>query len=158
MRQDIEDCSEDEIWDGSVKECITDDYRNAIGDGKLPNRYWVMFSNAEMICKKGEDEMLTCDWDESIEPAGGIIAVFDSFYDAVDWAGQFRDIDDDITIKGKKFLITNKTIEDRLVGQVWELGTYNYSYTEIVDRREQETHSEIQMLTKALREHNLDLR
>ncbi len=125
----IEDCNEDEIWDGSELKCTKEDWRPLIGDDKMPNRYWVMYSNNEYICGLDEDGIMCCEWDEDIESKGGVIAVFDSYRDAIFFTQNFREMEDTITIRGKMLSVTNKTIEDRLVGQVWEEGTYNYRYT-----------------------------
>ena len=158
-KQTIDDCTEDEIWDGSEEMCTTEDYRNMIGDGKVPNRYWVMFSNDEYICKEHDDDGgMHCDGDESIESKGGVVAVFDSFYEARDFVRKFKDFDDTLTIRGETFDVTSKVIEDRLVGMVWEEGVYNYTYTKVVNEREIEERSEERILKKFLEERGQTLR
>ena len=150
----IGDCNEDEIWDGSNLRCIKEDWRHMIGDGHLPNRYWVMYSNDEYICKPDEDGHILCDGDESIESKGGVIAVFDGFYDAIDFATNFRDMEETLTIRGEVLSVTNKVVEDRLVGQVWEEATHTYRYTtEVeVDERNTEVHSEERYLRDRMNE------
>ncbi len=83
-----------------------------IGDGKLPNKYWVSISDDFLY----ESEPGTFDWNsdrDKKETHGKTIAVFSTykkareFFDAIDM-GEWRD----------GILVNNKTIEDRLSGEL----------------------------------------
>jgi hypothetical protein len=76
--------------------------REHIGDGKLPNKYVVMSSNAEYI-RQGNQ----LDWNEDKKWEGDYIGVYDTYNEAL------RAIDD-------KCHDVNATIEDRISGELFE--------------------------------------
>jgi len=95
--------------------------RPMIGDGKLPNKYWVSYHNDFLICDKGH-----CDWaSEKIKfksEGTTIKKPFNTFKEALEY------IDRNVFInpEPKKEGVNTITIEDRLSGEVWEQFIYAY--------------------------------
>lgn len=96
--------------------------QSQIGDGKLPNKYWVSYSNAFYICKEG-----SCDWaDDSInyKVTGKTLPIaYKTFREALQKA---RELSEEMTDKPEKSSINNIRIYDRLTGEVYENGIFAY--------------------------------
>lgn len=87
-------------------------YKNMIGDYKLPNKYWISVGN-EYYIQRGN----YLDWFESedIEFKGGTIAKFDTYKEAKEFAEGLY-----LGQKYEDFTINCITIEDRITGQLYE--------------------------------------
>jgi len=78
------------------------DYKKHIGDGKIPNRYWVFHYDEKLINKDGE---LVSNSEGETE--GGLLGEFKTYKEALDCVNS-------------KAYYPHITIEDRLSGQVFE--------------------------------------
>lgn len=110
-------CKKKKIWDGEKGKCVVDTAMAIVGDGKIPNRYFVSISNDFYKCKEG-----TCDWaseTEKINAKSKTLAVFNKFEEA-------QTILDEIEVGEADFFgdieINNVRIEDRITGEVAEKG------------------------------------
>lgn len=95
-------------------------YKDLIGDGKLPNRYWVSLSNdySYVRTEKGANYI---DWIGNIIPSfkskGKTIAKpFKTFRGALDFCNRLILGENN----GFNFVVNRINIEDRLSGQVYE--------------------------------------
>jgi hypothetical protein len=94
-----------------------------IGDGKLPNKYWVSESNDFYICVGGQ-----CDWaseklkDYKIKHKTHA-KQFKTFKEALEFANELS-----AGMYGEPTTnsINNVVIEDRLSGQIYEISVYGY--------------------------------
>jgi hypothetical protein len=134
------ECGEGYIWDGTRGERIPKNDSLMIGDGKLPNRYWVTLQDVEYVGKPDEDGVMCFDGDENTGKNGKTVAVFDTYEEAKKFLNRFN-IDDFVTVDGKSFQVTCKTIEDRLSGELLEEAVYNSART--VTNREVETREDV---------------
>jgi hypothetical protein len=82
---------------------MKEDYKNLIGDGKLPNKYWVFHYDEKFIRK--DDEMVSTNDTEETK---------DSLL------GEFRTYIDAIICVNEKAYLSHVVIEDRLTGVVFE--------------------------------------
>ena len=143
-------CSGEQIWDGDRNVCIPRTDREMVGDGKLPNKYFVSFSNAELICKKG-----ICDWDERIKLMGGTVAVFESFEGAMKFMDG-AEMEDYVRAGGDGFFVTNKTIEDRFSGELANETVENR--TRMVEERRSEMHKDTRFTEERMKELGVEFR
>lgn len=95
------------------------DYKNIIGDGKLPNKYFLFVSNDySYIHDKGEDGIVV-DWIgdliKGFESKGDFIGMFDSYKEAKEKAEEFY-----LGMHYGGYTINRITIEDRLSGELFE--------------------------------------
>jgi len=91
-----------------------------IGDGKLPNLYWVLWSNDFYICENG-----LCDWASGkikIKPKGGSAGPFKTFKEALNYIERNIFISPEPTEEGPNSVF----VEDRITGQIWEQSIYAY--------------------------------
>jgi hypothetical protein len=113
-----------------------------IGDGKLPNLYWVSYTNDYYICRRQRDGGMYCDW---ISGELGFNAtsktlqkIFKTFKEAMKKANELAeriDEDGDFGSQPKATEINYVTIEDRMSGQIYEIGVHYYPESR-VDRVE----------------------
>jgi hypothetical protein len=83
-------------------------YQKQIGDGKLPNKYWVFQYDQKHQRNKNEDGSISIDlMSEDKEAKNDYLGVFNTFKEALQ------------TVDNKAYL-PNVVIEDRLSGQVFE--------------------------------------
>jgi hypothetical protein len=82
---------------------LTERDKNKIGDGKLPNYYWVFHYDEKLTRKDGE---LIYE-DEAKETKGGLIGKFKTYKEAIKCVNE-------------RAYLTHVIIEDRLSGQVFE--------------------------------------
>jgi len=92
-----------------------------IGDGKLPNKYWVSVSNDFLICKKG-----VCDWasdSKKFKVTGKMVESFNTYNKALHY------INDEVLFNDepKKTGVNFAYIEDRISGEVFSYGYHSYS-------------------------------
>jgi hypothetical protein len=76
-------------------------YQRMIGDGKLPNKYWVFHYDEKFMQK--DDELVST----NNKPDGGLIGEYSTYKEAVE------------AVNNKAYL-PHVFIEDRLTGQVFE--------------------------------------
>lgn len=92
--------------------------REQVGDGKLPNKYWVSISNDYYYHNKTDDGSSVLDWAsdrEKFKVKGKTLAVFDSYQKA-------KDLFDSVELGSIKdgIQINMVEIEDRFTGQLTE--------------------------------------
>jgi len=80
------------------------DYKKHIGDGKLPNRYWV-FHYDEKLTRKADNEIEYIDKYEKVN--GGLLGEFKTYKEAME-------------CRNNKAFYPHVTIEDRITGMVYE--------------------------------------
>ena len=95
------------------------DYKNLIGDGKLPNMFWVSLSNDYSYHHK-DDRVNYIDWIGDIMPSfkseGKTIATpFSTYEEAKRFCDNLY-----LGLPCDNFILNRITIEDRLSGQVYE--------------------------------------
>jgi hypothetical protein len=78
-------------------------YKNHIGDGKLPNRYWVFHYDEQFMVKNGELILNN----ETGSERGGFLGEFKTFKDALRCVNTLA-------------IYPHRVIEDRITGQVFE--------------------------------------
>lgn len=98
-------------------------YRDMIGDGKFPNKYWVSWSNDFSVCKKG-----MCDWiGDSIKNWKSTgkteTTAFKTFKEAMDFVNRKMQEMPEIP---REDSINRITVEDRLSGEVYEASIVAY--------------------------------
>jgi hypothetical protein len=107
---------------GKVRKNPRKSYKEMIGDGNLPNRYWVSYSNDFLICKDG-----SCDWvgdHIKFKSKGKTIShAFKTYAEARAFAQRFID---QMTDSPTRKSINRVDIEDRLSGEVYECTIYAY--------------------------------
>jgi hypothetical protein len=127
---DWKDCKKNQIWDGDKKACIRLS-TTKIGDGKLPNKYWVGIHEDYYV----ETEPGTLDWASGVKDIkvdGRTVAVFKKYSDAkrfIEEESILFVIDANASGDEKKiFGLTPRgtTIEDRISGEV-----YHYTLEEV---------------------------
>lgn len=108
--------------------------RKQIGDGKLPNRYFVSISNDyHYYNKETESPEWAGERDPNFKSEGGTIRVFNTYAKAREFVSTIGDYFENIEIK-------TITIEDRLSGQVFERSLSEREVTRIeYDNEEFET-------------------
>lgn len=97
--------------------------REQIGDGKRPNKFWLSVSSDYSYFHIDEDGVAYIDyigdiipeWEENYSE-GKLVSMYKTLDEAIDCA------DDDfyIGMKYEGFIINRITIEDRMVGTIWE--------------------------------------
>ena len=92
-----------------------------IGDGKLPNKYWVYVNNDFYICKNG-----MCDWasdTKKFKVNVGIVAKYNTYEEAKSKA---QYLEGELTPNLDDNRFNTITIEDRISGQIYETSLYAY--------------------------------
>jgi len=89
-----------------------------VGDGNLPNVYWVSFSNYYYVENEDGDMVSIDEIDPDFKGDGGVVAVFSTFRDAMNYIDKYQS---DIHVM----------VEDRLTGVIWE--SYKYERIETVE-------------------------
>lgn len=90
------------------------DYKNLIGDGKLPNRYWVSISNDYSYIHDG-----SVDWIGDIIPSFKSKGkTFPNGFDTYKLAKSFADFALGLRVDG--ITVNRINIEDRLTGELYE--------------------------------------
>ena len=79
-------------------------YKKHIGDGKLPNRYWVYHFD-EKLTRNAENEIEEILTDKEID--GGLLGEFKTYREAME-------------CRNNKAFYPHVTIEDRITGMVYE--------------------------------------
>ena len=127
-----------------------------IGDGKLPNAYWVSASNNFYICENG-----TCNWaDEKLKfkVTGKTIAKFKTFAEALNYIDSHSTVSEEPT----EDKYNSYFIEDRLSGQIFEQAVYAYPKTKGMlkggYRTEVENHTETAFTEKKMAEKGYQFR
>jgi hypothetical protein len=92
--------------------------RKIVGDGKLPNKYFLSLSN-DYLYFDGESSNWIGDLIKSFESKGGTIAVFNSYAEAKKYAESVT-LGEKGQFEGKIFNVNRVTIEDRLTGELYE--------------------------------------
>ncbi len=99
--------------------------RKQVGDGKLPNRYFVSVSNDYYYYNKETD---CSEWagerDPDFKSEGGTIRVFNTYAAACKFVATIGDYSENIEVK-------TITIEDRLSGQIFERSLHETEVTRI---------------------------
>jgi polygalacturonase len=117
----MQKCGIGKIWDGSKKRCIKDNAPHTVGDGKLPNKYWVSAHNEYQVLKEEDGVSVShaiSEIDKEFKTKGGTLAVFETFEEAVQYAEEIPvGIDEEMR---------TVTIEDRLSGEVFSIETTEY--------------------------------
>lgn len=98
-------------------------YKKHIGDGKLPNKYWV-FHYDEKLTKKSDGEI---EYIENGKVNGGLLGEFKTYKEAME-------------CRNNKAFYPHVTIEDRITGELYEdtvtvcacCGKEDYDYYENV--------------------------
>jgi len=110
-------CGKGQIWYGSKNKCIKDNAPHMVGDGKLPNKYWVSAHNEYQVLKDGVSDGVS-QTEKDFKIKGGTLAVFDTFEEA------------EIYSRGIPIGIESEmralTIEDRISGEVYAIETLEY--------------------------------
>lgn len=117
-----------------------------IGDGKLPNKYWVSVSNDYYVCKDG-----VCDWAseyELIDTRAKTIAKFDTYRAAMRFIE--RNLYPGATREGIR--VNNIDIEDRLSGNIYQQTYYFYPIELEIHER---GHEDIKFTVDKLAEHGV---
>jgi hypothetical protein len=129
-----------------------------IGDGKLPNLYWVSYSSDFYICKNSR-----CEWaSEKIKfkPIGKTVdRAFSSFEAARNYAQQFID---GMPQMPTRVSINCVQIEDRLSGQVYECVLHAYPPDKVAllksYRVESEEHTDLNFTKQKMTEQGQQFR
>ena len=132
MTRKFEECTGDDILNISTGQCVVRTDKDQVGDGKLPNKYFVSLSDSELICKKDSEGVTNCDWDVNTGSKGGTVAVADTYQEAKDFLKSIG-IEEDVNVKGSIFSVTSKTIEDRFSGELASEVVENFTRT-VTDR------------------------
>lgn len=130
----MEKCKKGMIWDGTKRKCIKNNAPNMVGDGKLPNRYWVSLGNDRLKCEEDEDGVMVCDPIEK-DPKGGTAAVFDTYEEARDYMLGI-DIGEWVEVEGENFDVSSKRIEDRFSGELADVTIHEYEVRETREEAE----------------------
>lgn len=116
-----------------------------IGDGKLPNYYWVSISSDYYYQNTCDDGTHVWDWasDRGEKCTGKTIKRFKTFQEALNFAEQLELNEEFNTI-----LVRCISIEDRLSGQVWERALYEHKEV----RLDEETMSDTRFTEEKMKE------
>ncbi len=108
-----------------MNKIVENQERKQVGDGNLPNKYFVSVSNDYYYYDKETDCM---EWagerDPDFKSEGGAIRVFNTYQKAREFVSTIGDYFKNIEVK-------SITIEDRLTGQVFERTLYEREVTRI---------------------------
>jgi len=108
-----------------------------VGDGKLPNMYWVSISNHYYYFDEDSNSLESItERDPDFKIEGGTVAVFSTFREALEFADKNSWQGDDITI------------EDRLTGQIWE----QFKFVHMIEKEEYETHDDTRWTKEHMKE------
>jgi len=124
------DCKKNQIWDGDKKVCVrANEKYKQIGDGKLPNRYWLSIGEDFLVPQKASDGTTVFDWASDVKDIptkSKTLAVFNKYYEAKDFLyNEYILMAIDGNEKGDNEEVAGMfpriaTIEDRLSGQIYE--------------------------------------
>jgi hypothetical protein len=111
--------------------------REILGDGKLPNKYFLSLSN-DYLYYDGESSNWIGDLIKNFRSKGGTIAVFDTYAEAKEAADGYS-LGNIMTELGMSFTVNRVTIEDRLSGELYEhTKTFFPAAGKIIDEEEHE--------------------
>jgi hypothetical protein len=136
---DWEDCKKNQVWDIDKKACIRLNTK-MIGDGKLPNRYWISIHEDYYINRGG-----SLDWASEVKKLktnSRTVAISNKYHKAKEFiVNEFIQYAVDKNARGDKekiFGLAPKgiTIEDRLSGELYDYTLEEVSKLEAFERED----------------------
>ena len=122
---------------------VTDMARNMVGDGKLPNKYFVSINNSYLYYSEESEALEGINDAIQFTEKGGTIAMFDTYQKARD----FIEANYYLGMETDDFTVNTIEIEDRLSGQIYEQTRIFYPASGEI---KEETHEDIRFTEETM--------